>query len=344
MIKSIYKSFQRGKMSNIKILDCTLRDGGYVNNWDFGLNNIQTIVENLSMAKIDYIEYGYLNTICSNKDKSFFSSFNLWDNICKTQSLLGLMVNFGEYPITNIPDCKNPKTFIRVAFKKEDLDGALEYCEKLKQKGYELFINPMHTASYSESELKKMINIVNHISPKAFSIVDTNGSMTEQEALSLFNFIDKILSSEIAICFHSHNNLQLSFGNAQCLIKACKNRELIIDSTLFGIGRGAGNIHTEDLANYLNENNNTNYCIIPILKTVNEIIYPIFNSNPWGHSIAYYLAAINNCHPNYARFFIQNNLPENLADQFFLSIPEDKKLKYDEKFITQIKNSFLIAK
>jgi 4-hydroxy 2-oxovalerate aldolase len=145
------------------------------------------------------------------------------------------------------------------------------------------------------------------------------------------------LDSKIALCFHSHNNLQLSFSNAQCLIKNSNNREVIIDSTVFGMGRGAGNLCTELLTQYINDNHDERYNIIPILKVIDEQINPIFAKTPWGYSVPYYLAATNNCHPNYAKYLVdKQTLPVEMINFLLRMIPVPKRSMYDVDLIKQI--------
>ena len=83
---------------NISILDCTLRDGGYVNNWDFGYDNIQKIISNLSDSKIDYIECGFLKDVDYDLNKTIFNNFS----IHHTSSKLALMLNYGDFELNKI--------------------------------------------------------------------------------------------------------------------------------------------------------------------------------------------------------------------------------------------------
>lgn len=322
-------------MGNIQILDCTLRDGGYVNSWDFGSVNIKKIINNLVESNVEYIECGFLKDCVCDGEKSIFSDIvQIRDFLPKKefQSKFALMLNYGDFLLENLPS-NNKNLAIRIAFKKEDLKKALEECKKIKNKGYDIFINPMHTNFYSASEILDLIKEVNKIGPYAFTIADTTGAMKEKDVLKLFYLIDNELNSEIKLCFHSHNNLQLSFTNAQALIKAKNRRELIIDSTIFGMGRGAGNIQTEQLVQYLNDNCSKNYNLIPILKTIDEVINPIYSKTPWGYSVPYYLAATNHCHPNYAKFLSDRKIDVEKIDLILKGLPSDKKLTYDESYI-----------
>ena len=326
--------------NNIKILDCTLRDGGYTNEWNFGKKNIKTILQNLISSNADIIECGFLKSIIYTPNKTLFSCIEDLKHQLPPNSAnkkFTLMINFGEVDIDDISDCKDPNIALRIVFKKAEITDALEYCHKLKKKGYEIFINPMHTNSYSNEELKSLAYEVNKIAPSAFTITDTTGSMSEKEALTIFESINKNLSPDISLCFHSHNNLQLSFANALAIIKACKDRNLIIDSTVFGMGRGAGNLCTELIMQYLNDNFNKNYNILPILKIIDTQISPIYPQKPWGYSIPYFLSAINHCHPNYAKILAEkNDLPLDTIDMILKKIPEENKSIFDKELINKI--------
>lgn len=323
--------------NNIKILDCTLRDGGYINDWHFGKDAISSVICNLAKAKIDFIECGFLKDIEYQSEKTVFSDISQLSNFLNNDAKYTLMINYREYPIEKIKTNINSNILLRLAFKKNDYKEALDYAEKLIQKGYDIFVNPMHINTYTDNELLDLVALVNAVKPQYFTIVDTIGAMCESDISRIFYLIDKNLNKNISLCLHSHNNMQLSFSNAQCLMKLCNNRELIIDASLFGMGRGAGNLRTELITQYLNDSYNGKYFILPLLNIVNEQINPIFQKNPWGYSVHYYLAAINNCHPNYAKYLIDKKTVDiEIINQFLQEIPYNKKLSYDEDVICKI--------
>ena len=328
-------------MNNVKILDCTLRDGGYINNWDFGIKKSQIIISLLQQANLDYIETGFLTEEKSNESQTLFNSFEkvkkFLPEITNKDKLFG-MITYSKFSNDLVPDIKDsPLGGLRVIFKKDQKQEALEYCKKIKAKGYKLFINPTFTDQYSDEELLVLLKEVQSIKPYGISIVDSMGVMKEKDLLRLYYIIDNNLSNDIALCFHSHNNLQLSFSNAQCLMKICTNRELIIDSTVFGMGRGAGNLCTELITQYINDNYNGQYDIVPILKIVDEQINPIFAKTPWGYSVPYYLAATNHCHPNYAKYLVdKQTVPVEIINKLLKTIPNNKKSTYDSNLIKQI--------
>ena len=298
------------KNNSIKILDCTLRDGGYLNNWEFGNKSIQSIITNLALSGIDFIECGFLKECSYDSNKTFFSNISELENLISQNQKYTLMVNYGEYSINNFSVCKNKNIKIRVAFKKQFQKEAIDYIHSLKKLGWDVFANPMSTNTYSKDELHDLIVSINKIKPFGLSIVDTLGNMYEQDVIEIFEFIDSILDKNIALGFHSHNSLQLSFSNTKALLNRNINRTLIIDSCLYGMGRGAGNLCTELIIKYLNDTFNRQYKVSPVLKSIDKDLKPFYIKTPWGYSTPYYIAALNGCHPNYAGYLVQNNFTD----------------------------------
>ena len=326
------------KNKSCKILDCTLRDGGYIIDWSFGKSNIAEIMNNLELSGIDYIEAGFLkeSETAGNENNTFWSSpDDLTRNTPKDQNYT-LMVNYGEYSLSNFEKCKNQNIKIRVAFKKQNQTEALEYIKELKTLGWDVFANPMSTNTYSDDELLNLIKKINEISPLCLSIVDTLGNTYEAEVLEIIRFIDKNLNPDIAIGFHPHNSLQLSFSNTEAILKADIKHNLIIDSCLYGMGRGAGNLCTELITKYINDNCGGKYNLLPLLKTIDKNIKPIHEKTPWGYSTAYFIAAIHSCHPNYAAYLIDLGLADEEIDRFMRQIPQEKKSVFDKNFIASI--------
>ncbi len=330
----------------IKVLDCTLRDGGYVNNWDFGNNNIIKIISLLTQAKVNFIECGFLKKINYNPNVSLFSNINQLNSIINNQNSetkYTLMINYGEYPIDNITNNVNKKIMLRVSFKKKHLNEALIYAKSLSDKGYEIFLNPMNTDLYSVNDLKFLVKKTDKINPFALTIVDTIGCMGEKDAVNIYKIINAELNPNIKICFHSHNNLQLSFPNALALINLSNERDLIVDSTLFAMGRGAGNVRTEQIIKYLNDNYNSDFDYIPVVKLIDDVIYPIFIKSPWGCSTPYYLAALHHCHPNYAKFISdKGNISTETIIKIFNSIPAENKYEFNIDIIADLCGKFCL--
>lgn len=330
-------------MSNVKILDCTLRDGGYINNWNFGKERIRDIVTNLNASNVDIIELGFLDSSRkADLNNSILPGTKHFDNLVgkvnNKKASYVCMVSYGACDISDIEDCCNSVIDgIRVIFKKNQVTEALDFCKKLKEKGYKVYIQPVPTMTYSDAEILNMIEYVNEINPEAFSVVDTFGTMYKNDLLRMFYLIDNNLNKDIAIGFHSHNNLQLSFSNAQELLFLKTKRNIIIDSSVFGMGRGAGNLCTELLTQYINHNIENRYNIVPLLEIVDEHLNQIFMQTPWGYSVPYCLAAVSHCHPNYATHLLnKQTITVKDINSILAGIPEEKRTIYDKSYIEEL--------
>ncbi len=332
-------------MSKIYMLDCTLRDGGYVNNWDFGQQVISNIAENISIASVELIECGFLSQQkTTTQEKSIFQTVSeaekYFEKVRKNN--LALMINCGECDTEEIEPYTGGKIkTIRIAFHKHQFNEAQNICLKLQSKGYTVFFQPMVTMRYTDKELLELIQWTNENRPEAFYIVDSFGTMRKKDILRIFYLIDNNLCKDIKIGFHSHNNLQLSFSNAQELIALNSKREIIIDTSIFGMGRGAGNLCTELMIQYINENIENKYNIIPILETMDEYIMPIFKRHSWGYSVPYYIAAVNDCHPNYATYLTNmQTLFVKDINSIIKMVQSDKKYIFDKEYINQLYSEY----
>ena len=323
----------------MKILDCTLRDGGYIIDWNFGRERIFRIINNLALAGIDYIECGFLKEESSCGDKTFFRSIDEFKKLELPKRNYTLMINFGEYGIENFKECTDKNIKLRLAFKKDKQSNSLEYIKQLKSLGYDVIANPMHTNIYSKDELSKLIDEINAIEPYGLTIVDTLGNMYEQDVISIFKTMDSSLKQSIKLGFHSHNSMQLSFSNTKSLLKLEINRELIIDSCVYGMGRGAGNLCTELIIKYLNDNYSKDYKITPVLQIIDDL-KTIYEKTPWGYSTPYYIAAIHACHPNYAKYLTDSGFSDNQIDSIIKQIPDNKKISFDKLLIEDISRKF----
>ena len=324
--------------TQIKLLDCTLRDGGYVNNWRFGLENIDKIISSLISSNIDYVEAGYLKDEVFFEDYSLFSIQDSFLKFSENASRISFMLDFEKINLDklfqNIAKFKN--FTLRIAFKRPNLKKALEFSEKLIDFGCNISLNPMHSASYTEEELEYLFNVANRILPSSLVIVDTNGQMHEEDTIRFAKFFDSNLNSKIALGFHSHNNLDLSFSNAKIFIENIKEREIIIDSSLYGIGRGAGNLKTEDIATFLNDKYSKKYNIDILNNSIESLIMPIYKKNPWMLTKLHMIVARNKCHPNYATFLLKNNLNDiNFCEYAIKNISKNYKDVYNEELISE---------
>ena len=321
-------------------LDCTLRDGGYVNDWTFGEKNIPEIRSNLAEAGVDLIECGYFSPFAKeDKDKAVYNSLEELDKIldshpnAKFCALLRYKEGIEEF----IPECtlKNIK-LIRISFQYGEAEGAIKLCKNLRQKGYKVSYQPANTPGYSLDELKEMLEMVNELKPYSFYIVDTLGILQKDKLLEMFEFIDKNLAPEISLGYHSHNNLQLAFSNAQTLVGLGTKRKLIIDSSVFGMGRGAGNLCTELFLHHLNEKYGAQYKLEPVYKIFENNISDVYKESPWGYSLPRFISAKNTCSTDYSARLNKRNMKLADMDETLSRLPKEKRTVFNEKALLEV--------
>ena len=244
-------------MGEIKLLDCTLRDGGYLNDWNFGSDSIVNIYERLVSSEMDIIEVGFLNENYEfDKDKTIQpdskSLDKLFENLEKNKSVIVGMIDYGTCAIENVVPCEDSYIDgIRVIFKKDKRQSAIEFCHKIKELGYKVFVQAVSITSYTDEELVDLLELVNNLEPYAFSLVDTYGLLHKNQLIHYFDMADELLKPTIGLGYHSHNNFQLAYANCVELIEKNISRLLLIDGSLYGMGKSAGNAPIELLATYL---------------------------------------------------------------------------------------------
>ncbi len=324
------------------ILDCTLRDGGYVNNWHFKERDIGGIINSLVAANIDIVELGYLSHNKSigstySKDINALTS-QIESNCSDTHTRFVVMCNFGELDIKQLPaQAVTPNLWgIRLAFHRKDWPEAISQAKEIRALGYQVFIQPMVTANYSDMELLTLLTEVNKIAPYAFYLVDSFGNMDASSLNRLSLLVDHNLSDGILIGFHSHNNMQLSLSNAKAFINMTSEREFIVDSSLMGMGRGAGNLPTEVLVDSL-KHVSSQYLLSEILEAIDNYIEPIAKQHNWGPNLAHFLSAAAGTHPNYASYLInQKTLPVSIIQRLLSEMNEVEKSNYQQETIERI--------
>ena len=332
-------------MVNCNILDCTLRDGGYINNFNFGNKVIKDIIKKLSDANTDIIECGFLKSGAFDKNKALFGSVESVAE-CISQksshSLYVAMIAYGDIPIDEVSECDGSSIDgIRLTFHQSELDDAFVLGKQLMKKKYKVFMQPVGTTSYTESELIDLVKKVNELNPYAFYMVDTLGTMFNADLRNMFGLIDSNLNPDIKLGFHSHNNLQLSFSNSIELLSIDSSREVIIDSSVFGMGRGAGNLCTELIMEYINKNIRNKYDIVPVLEIYDEHINKILLEYKWGYSLPYFLASSNKCHPNYAAHLInKQTMSIKQISHLLSSMDENKRTIFDKQYIENLYIAF----
>lgn len=330
---------------SIKLLDCTLRDGGYNNDWKFGHNTLVNLFERITSAGLDCIEIGFLDQRRSfDMDRSIMpdtaSVEKIYGGLNRKNTMVVAMVDYGTCDIEHIQPCS--ESFIdgiRVIFKMHLMHEALAYCKQLKDLGYKVFTQAVSFTTYSDEKIKELIGLVNEVKPYAVSVVDTYGLMFKSNIFHYYEMIDKYLNPEIAMGYHAHNNFQLAFSNCIELanLHADKPRTLLLDGSIYGMGKGCGNAPTELLAMYLNGQFDTRYDLSQILEGIDVSVYNLYKQYHWGYSLKGFIASSNDCHPNYVSYLLdKKTLSVKSINEILKSLGGERKLLYDKAYIEQL--------
>lgn len=333
-------------MSNIKLLDCTLRDGGYINDWDFGKYTIREILSKLIESGVDYIEVGFLRDCDYESNKSLFNNCAEIANILpenRGNTKFTAMALHNKYSIDKLePYDGRTIDAMRVTFHDYDIDEGLAYIRRVMDKGYKVFVNPINIMGYSDEMILKLLGKVNELQPYAFSIVDTFGSMMKEDLQRIYSLIEHNLSKNIVIGLHLHENLALSYSLAQDFISMkASDRECVIDASMLGMGRSPGNLCLELIMDYMNKRQSGHYDVNPVLDGIDDHIARLKQIEPWGYNTAYAISAKYNLHRNYAEFLLdKGRLRAKQINQILGSIEADKKTAYDQEYIEKLYQNY----
>lgn len=328
-------------MKNVKVLDCTLRDGGRIINCAFPDSQIRDISFRLAAANIDIIEVGFLRDAAKvnyQGNSTFFTDVDqirpYVDRTKNTQYVA--FIDYGMFDFSTLkPFDGTSIDGLRIGFTRKnfehDRDEILECLAEVKQKGYKLFVQGVNSLGYTDRELLGIVDIVNQIQPDGFGIVDTYGAMYMDDVDRLYTIVDHNLDENIAIDFHSHNNYQLSFAFAQEIIRLSNGkREVIIDGTLNGMGKCAGNLNTELLVDYLVRKRNYDYDFDAILDVIDDHIHDYHLQHQWGYSIPALMGGIYRSHPNNIIYLTEKFRLATKDIKYIISmIDPDKRMRYD---------------
>ncbi len=301
-------------MSSVAILDVTLRDGGIVNDFNFGERNMQNILSAIEDAGIQYVELGYLEkNTGTERGRTQYINETVIERFFLKEKKPGVtyfaMFDYGKFDVDSLHDrTKGGIDAIRLAFHKRNFHDVLPLYRAISQKGYDVYMQPMVTLHYSWEELEELAAAANEMDIKGFYFVDTFGQMQQSDIERLSRFFDQRLRPDIALGFHSHNNIQMAYANAITFLRLPMDRDKMLDSSIMGMGRGAGNLNTELILSHLNQYYGGKYVIPPLLNIIDTVIGLIKKQFPWGYSVEYYLSSINDCSPIYASYYYNKHM------------------------------------
>lgn len=330
----------------LQLLDCSLRDGGYINDWQFGESEILFILKKLSAAKVDYIEAGFLNEVNYNSGSTNFSDISKAERVLNNISSsveLALMVRPDRFNSDKLCAAQGKIKYIRIAFYRKDLHEAIEFAQQAEAKGYKVFFNMVNTAGYTIEQLRETVTKLVEANPYAVTIVDTFGCMTLEKLTETVDVLNDILPSAVKMAFHPHNNMLMGYSLAQRFITLLElyHRDGIVDGTLMGIGRKPGNLPTELIAHHLNSLYGDKYNIGQLSSAIAKVIEPIKLKNDWGYSPAYMLGAAENINRNYIEYFLDNALPLDAIYEAAKAIPEKNAELFDSEVAGYVFNNAL---
>lgn len=326
---------------NLMLLDCTLRDGGYINGWEWGFHCARAIVRCLDKANVDFVELGFLkDTDTYNEDITVCNTIEELNRLipATTQdTCFTAMTMNGAYNLKNLtPYSGQGIRLIRVTAHEYDIEEGLELAYDIKQMGYWVSINPINIMGYSDEQILGIINKVNAIHPYQFSIVDTFGSMKRKDLNRIISLADNNLSKDIRLGLHLHENMSLSCSLSQQFVDMHLNRPIAIDGSLYGIGRNPGNLPIELIADYLNEYTENKYDIDYMLDAIQDYIEPIKGDAKWGYTPSYFLSARYNLHRNYAEFYMEKgDLSNKDISHILASFDKSKASAFDKEYAEQ---------
>ena len=332
-------------MDKYNLLDCTLRDGGYINKWTYNDETISEIISSLIEAGIDFLEVGYLNTGGHAKNSTQFDSIERIKEYLpskRKKCILLAMADVQQFSAKDLTEYTGKSIDgIRVVFYKYQIKEAMELAKAVQEKGYRLFMQPMVTIDYTLDEYAELVQKISELRPYAVSIVDSFGYMLKEDFRKYFKILDNALEKEAIIGFHSHNNMDLAFITAQDILEYNTSRNVVIDCSLYGMGRGAGNLNTELIANYYNMTLGHKYNIDLILSMISTHIMPIYQHRSWGYSPYYFITGLYHCHPNYAGYLLEDyNVSVSDFEAFIQTIPKEMKVKCRKPYVIDMWKEF----
>jgi len=287
----------------IKVLDCTIRDGGLINDHFFEDKFVKAVYRACSLAGVDYVELGYQ---ASKKQyspdkygKSKFCDEDFLREISEgleRKAKIATMIDIGRVELDQVKPKKDSIVdLMRVACYVKDVDKAIAYVNHLAEKGYETTVNIMAISTALQPDLEEGLAQLAECPVKAVYVVDSYGALFSEQIHFLVNLYKKYLEpkgKEVGI--HCHNNQQLGFANT---IEAIRKGANYLDATIYGIGRGPGNCPLELLLAFLK---NPKFKLDPVLEIIEEEFLPMRDQIEWGYILPYMITGILNQHPRSA--------------------------------------------
>lgn len=321
---------------SVQLLDCTLRDGAYIVNSEFGMPAMKGIIRKLQDANTDIIECGWLKDGTYQEGTTFYhvpmdAEGYIFEK--NRHTVYAAMIDWDRYDLNALPE-NDGKSIdaIRVVFPQANFREGIACGKIIREKGYQVYFQAANTLGYSDAQLRELAMEINAAEPVCLSVVDTFGAMYGEDLEHIVSILDSSLKKHIKLGFHSHNNQQLSFALTMQFIELMqkKERDCIVDSSLCGMGRGAGNATTELVANYLNRKQNGNYDMNVIMDAIDTYMQNFQHNYAWGYSTPYFIAGMYCTHVNNISYLLDHHRTRAVDMRNIIeSLSAGERLKYD---------------
>jgi 4-hydroxy 2-oxovalerate aldolase len=302
----------------IKVLDCTIRDGGLMNNHKFDDQVVKAVYTACVEAGIDYMELGYkasrkVIVPGEHGDWKYCREDDLRRIVGDNPTSLKLTVMADaertDYHEDILPKAQSVIDMVRVATYIHQIPTALEMVKDANDKGYETTVNLMAVSTVPEYELNEGLELLASSETKAIYVVDSFGTLYSEQVQHLVRkYLTYCKAAGKEVGMHAHNNLQLGFANTIDAIVLGAN---MLDATMAGLGRGAGNCPMELLVGFLH---NPKYNLLPVLRCVQDTIEPLRSKLMWGFDLPYMLTGFLNQHPRSAIKFKESETRGDIVD------------------------------
>lgn len=314
----------------LKVLDCTIRDGGLINNYQFSTDFVKAVYQAACQSGVDYVELGKKLVESDEYTREKYGRWNFCDeddlrevidsSECENAPVVAVMFDVGRVDVGRLqPRDQSPMGMIRIACYVHDIDKGIDLAKRSKDLGYETTINIMAASASIESDLVEGLEQINAAKEVDFLyLVDSYGAFYSEQVTHYLKLYKKHAPDK-ELGFHAHNNQQLAFSNTQQAIIDGVN---LLDATINGIGRGAGNCNLELLLNFLK---NPKFDVRPIYRVIQKQFVPLRNEIEWGFNDIYGISGHLNQHPREAMKQRGNAEVRDLCYDFYLqsSRPED---------------------
>lgn len=333
-------------MQKIKLLDCTLRDGGYINDWKWGFNGAKDIISSLVKSGVDIIEVGFLrDTEKYDEDITVCNKIEELNELLPPdtgESMFSAMAMRSNYDVSKLRSYDGTGIeMIRITAHEYDIADGMAFAKEVKSRGYKLSINPINIMGYSDEQILWILEQVNKVHPYQFSIVDTFGSMKRRDLDRIVSLVDNNLDRSIRVALHLHENMALSCCLAQNFIDKHLNRPITVDGSLMGMGRTPGNLPVELIADYLNEYADKTYDIDYMMDAIQDYIAPLKGASEWGYTPSYFLSARFNLHRNYAEHYLKKgDLTNRDIDHILAKFDRGKSAVFDPEYADEMYVSY----